>query len=273
MVRQTGLARGIVAMAFLKLGMVAAAAAVTVAAVPASAVVTTFATFSPISSVRNFRFGNTGGGPTRPNDANYYSIATGGARDPGSVDVRFSFLVPQLDEVQNVRAVFTLGGSVDRGSRTTGTTSFTQSGLGGAFSFVSAEAFTINGRSFAAGANLLSGSFSGGELTGQFGGSSGGINASTGGGDTVTFTSDFLNFSNTVSRDLGITLTAVTPNFRPGSNGVLNSFRASAGGQFSSDPAPLINAVPEPGTWAMLIAGFGLVGATARRRRTTTVAA
>nr|WP_274603701.1 PEPxxWA-CTERM sorting domain-containing protein [Polymorphobacter multimanifer] len=25
--------------------------------------------------------------------------------------------------------------------------------------------------------------------------------------------------------------------------------------------------MPEPGTWAMLIAGFGLVGATLRRRR------
>lgn len=31
--------------------------------------------------------------------------------------------------------------------------------------------------------------------------------------------------------------------------------------------------VPEPATWAMLIAGFGLVGATARRRRTKIVAA
>jgi hypothetical protein len=31
--------------------------------------------------------------------------------------------------------------------------------------------------------------------------------------------------------------------------------------------------VPEPATWAMLIAGFGLVGATARRRRTTSVTA
>jgi len=27
------------------------------------------------------------------------------------------------------------------------------------------------------------------------------------------------------------------------------------------------NAVPEPDTWAMLIAGFGIIGATARRRR------
>ncbi len=33
------------------------------------------------------------------------------------------------------------------------------------------------------------------------------------------------------------------------------------------------SAVPEPTNWAMLIAGFGLVGATMRRRRTTTVAA
>lgn len=28
--------------------------------------------------------------------------------------------------------------------------------------------------------------------------------------------------------------------------------------------------VPEPGTWAMLIAGFGFVGAALRRRRTIT---
>jgi hypothetical protein len=32
-----------------------------------------------------------------------------------------------------------------------------------------------------------------------------------------------------------------------------------------------IAAVPEPGSWAMLIAGFGLVGATSRRRRAAVV--
>ena len=39
------------------------------------------------------------------------------------------------------------------------------------------------------------------------------------------------------------------------------------------DSVSLTGGVPEAATWAMLIAGFGLVGATARRRRATTVAA
>jgi len=34
-----------------------------------------------------------------------------------------------------------------------------------------------------------------------------------------------------------------------------------------------VDPVPEPATWAMLIAGFGLVGAASRRRRTSAVAA
>jgi len=33
-----------------------------------------------------------------------------------------------------------------------------------------------------------------------------------------------------------------------------------------------VNAIPEPASWAMLIAGFGLVGAVARRRRAVTAA-
>lgn len=38
----------------------------------------------------------------------------------------------------------------------------------------------------------------------------------------------------------------------------------------SSDGGTIIPGVPEPTTWAMLIAGFGLVGAAARRRRPIT---
>ena len=52
--------------------------------------------------------------------------------------------------------------------------------------------------------------------------------------------------------------------FRNGSNG-----QVFALGELNFTAA----AVPEPASWAMMIAGFGLVGATARRRRGTVVTA
>lgn len=56
-----------------------------------------------------------------------------------------------------------------------------------------------------------------------------------------------------------------------GSSGTL-SFAADASAGCCFGPAldnVSITAVPEPATWAMMIAGIGLVGATMRRRRTT----
>lgn len=50
----------------------------------------------------------------------------------------------------------------------------------------------------------------------------------------------------------------------PASAGVPGSY---FGGNF------LVGEIPEPGTWAMMIAGFGLVGFAARRRTAATVAA
>jgi hypothetical protein len=44
-------------------------------------------------------------------------------------------------------------------------------------------------------------------------------------------------------------------------------------GTVKGDFKLLSNAVPEPATWAMMITGFGLVGATLRRRRSVGVAA
>ncbi|MFA7439489.1 MAG: PEPxxWA-CTERM sorting domain-containing protein [Sphingomonadaceae bacterium] len=49
--------------------------------------------------------------------------------------------------------------------------------------------------------------------------------------------------------------------------GWITSFEAT--GTFSQ-PLPA-NFIPEPATWAMMIAGFGLVGTAARRRRDASV--
>lgn len=50
--------------------------------------------------------------------------------------------------------------------------------------------------------------------------------------------------------------------------GTLKLFYWDSGGQDNSDSIRVnVTAVPEPSSWAMLIAGFGLVGAAARRRR------
>lgn len=42
--------------------------------------------------------------------------------------------------------------------------------------------------------------------------------------------------------------------------------------EFGTTRGWLLEAVPEPGTWAMMIGGFGMVGAAARRRRSVAVA-
>jgi hypothetical protein len=50
--------------------------------------------------------------------------------------------------------------------------------------------------------------------------------------------------------------------------GTLKLFYWDGGGQDNSDSIRVnVTAVPEPASWAMLIAGFGLVGAAARLRR------
>ena len=68
--------------------------------------------------------------------------------------------------------------------------------------------------------------------------------------------------------DMSISLTSLAPLLFANPVAALRSFQAYSTGSFSSDPeAIVIGSVPEPSVWAMLIAGFGLVGFQARRRR------
>lgn len=265
---------------------IAALGAAVVAAAPASAVVTTFATFSAPTSDANFRFVNSGNSSslTRTTDATLYTTTTPTGTKPGAVTVRFSFLQPQFAAyVTNINAKYTYNASIKRGTPAVAAFGgLVQQGINGSFSFLTTTAITLSGpffvpHTFAAGSNLLSGTFSSSTLFGA--GSSASTSSSTLAGSTVVFTSDFLDFSGTVDRDRSLALTSIIPSLskHAGLNGALNSFRANSGGQFSSDPAPLILGlaiVPEPAIWGMLIVGFGMVGIQARRRpRSTSVAA
>jgi hypothetical protein len=260
-------------------------------AAPASATITTFASFNATGS-GNMVWANNGTGGS---SSTYRSNGTGGSifttdspasvipssSVPGAVAVKFSFLQASLAAfVTNVDAMFTMSASVASSPAITAIGYDFEQNLSGTFSFVSSAPITIGSHTFAAGSNLLSGSFGGAGIAGKNFGTSGGLESSVSGGGTITFTSDFLDFSHTNDRDLSLSLGAITSlvanvnkglNFASGK--ALRSFRATATGSFSSDPAPTVTALPEPQSWALLIAGFGLVGAVARRRGNRTVAA
>jgi hypothetical protein len=108
-------------------------------------------------------------------------------------------------------------------------------------------------------ANLLTLTFAGATLAGA--GGSGALFGSTPGG-TVTYTSDFLDFTGQAAGDFAIGLSAITPGFGA------TVWTADSVGTFASDSAGIVTGIPEPATWAMMIIGFGGVGALTRRRRT-----
>ncbi len=246
-----------------------------VAATPAAAVVETFATYTAVGGGNNVRYVNSGTSASRTTDALYYTISTNGGTTPGAATVNFSFLEPKLAPfITNVSALYTLNASFAKNSPAVGATTFSQDGLSGSFSFVSTSAITVSGpglvtTTYAAGSNLLSGTFTGGSLLGTINGTAAATFASGPNGPSFTYTSDFLNFRPNANFDRATSLTAINPRLVKAANGALRGFRAVNSGQFSSDPAPLAAAaavVPEPASWAMLVAGFGLVGASLRRR-------
>lgn len=261
-------------------GLALAAAAI---AAPASAVVTTFASFSPSGNGANFRWvissNNAAGNFSR--NATFYSTATATANAPGSRVVNFSFLQPSIASyVTNVAATFTMNGTVTNTIATVSGTTLTQTNVAGSFSFISRAPITIGNTTFATGSNLLSGTFTSAQISGDRNGSSAGFSASTPAA-TIIYTSDFLSFVGGSNFDFANSLTSIAPLFNAtaSNNGVINApnkalrtFRALVGGQFSSDPAPITPTIPEPAVWAQLIAGFAMVGLAARRRKASVAA-
>ncbi len=247
-------------------------AALLVAGVAAPAQAVVFATYSTANPVTNFRWTNSGNSNavTRTTNAVFFSSPSGSTA--AAVPIRFSFGAGTglSSFVNNVTANLTITGSVARGIAATG--SVDQPGAVGSFSFVSTTAISVSGgnlrpTTYAIGSNLLSVSFGGANLVGTTGQTTGTFSAATASGDTVTFSSDFLDFTDAGAASFATSLIAMVPTLGVAQNGALRTFRGRLSGNFETAVAPTATAeVPEPQSWVLLIAGFGLVGAAMRRR-------
>lgn len=85
---------------------------------------------------------------------------------------------------------------------------------------------------------------------------------------TISYSSNFLTLPEFDSKAFSLAFTGILPFFNIADNGFGSSFDANIAGSFSgapSGPGPG-GVIPEPATWAMLVIGFGLTGATMRRR-------
>jgi hypothetical protein len=130
---------------------------------------------------------------------------------------------------------------------------FRQTGMDGTFEFRTAAG--------GGGNLLLAGLFSGSWLTGK---DDAGAFMSVLNGGTLELTSGVTDLSGVFDDSASFSFSGVIPGFGDGNNNnALDSFTATG---FS---ATFSGAVPEPGTWALMILGFGGAGAMLRSRRRT----
>jgi hypothetical protein len=260
--------------------------AAVLSAVPAQAV-TTFATFGALpvdaqdSAYANFRWTNNGVGSSASGlGGSFDTITTNQLTAPvGSRAVSFSFTVPGLSPVATgITSILTWTGPTAASAVASQSgTVYTQGGIGGAFSFVSTSAITVGTITYAAGSNLLSGTYSGASIVGTKGGSSADFDAETDLGQTLVFTSDFIDFSGVTNSAFALDLEnirSVLSALGDPPTTALRTFRTNANGSFGYDGEIIVNGIPEPQTWGLMVVGFGMVGLQVRRRsRRTAVAA
>lgn len=83
----------------------------------------------------------------------------------------------------------------------------------------------------------------------------------------ISYTSNVLSLPAFDFKDFSLAFTALTPAFTVATSGYGAAFNANIAGSFAgSDGEGGTGGVPEPAAWVMLLAGFGLVGLTARSR-------
>lgn len=133
------------------------------------------------------------------------------------------------------------------------TGNISQGGYSGSFSII--DNATSN--------NLLSGTFSSdGVLSGLDGGDAATFVESRP-PDTVNFSSFYLDFSNSTSQTISLSLSNLVANLSRNANNYLNPATGAGSGTFSADPLPTAT-VPEPATVALF--GAGIIGLYMIRR-------
>lgn len=217
--------------------------------------------FQQDSAARLFRYKNED--TTTGKGAEIYTTASTTSTVPGSIPIFFLLsadnLPADLSGPQNA------GLSVDFIS-TSGTTG---TGNGRIQAFGSGTISILRDLPAAEGngarVNLLSVTFTNAELDANQ--NSGSFTFKSNDNSVITYTSDFLDFSNVLSEDFSFSFSGASPKFNAllGSSSVNTRF--SGTGTFASNPAPLTFDVPEASTWAMLLVGFGAVGAVMRTGR------
>jgi hypothetical protein len=113
--------------------------------------------------------------------------------------------------------------------------------------------------------NLLTVSFTNAELDASQ--NNGAFTFKSNTNSVITYSSDFLDFSNTITRDFSLSFSGANPTFQATIGKSAKTTRFSGTGTFASDPAPITIGAPEASTWAMLVIGFGAVGAMLRTGR------
>ncbi len=258
-------------------------AMIVLAAGPAQAVQSLFATFTAVGGNRNVRLVNNGTGvpdnASSGSSASLYSTATGTANSFGVANTRFSFLQgPLAAAVTSLPAWFELNASLVNTPASVSGADIVQGGVSGYFRFLSQGQVVIGTTTHAAGTELLRGDFTLATLTGQ----SGATNAvfANGLSGTIAYSSDLAGFDYADAGAFQMNFASIASALAVAGSGTVGdpyraarSFRATATGNFSADNVGAVSAVPEPETWAMLLAGFLLIGFQQRRRARSVIIA
>ncbi len=107
-------------------------------------------------------------------------------------------------------------------------------------------------------------------LVGGKGSGTASLTAQNSAGDTVNFSSDFLNFTGTGGHAFSMSLSGVNPTLLLNADGFLNSFSANMTGTFDAVPVPTL--APEPSSIVLGLTGIVFGAGFMRRRKAQTTA-